>query len=171
MTGILSELATLAPVPLHRPWPRHAVDAKTWTTVARALGEGAGELLSLWADEDEVHLALRWGARAAPVVVSLAVQNGTYPSVGRHHPAALRFERAIRDLHGIEPAGLPDARPWLDHGAWGLRAPLGARAIRPSRSRGLPLPAGARRRPARDSRRPGARRHHRARPFPLHRQR
>src|SRR5215471_656459 len=128
MTGILSELANHAAVPLHRPWPRHAVDAKTWTTVARALGEGAGELLSLWADEDEVHLALRSGARAAPVVVSLAVQNGTYPSVGRHHPAALRFERAIRDLHGIEPAGLPDARPWLDHGAWGLRAPLGARA-------------------------------------------
>jgi Ni,Fe-hydrogenase III large subunit len=128
MTGILSELANHAAVPLHRPWPRHAVDAKTWTTVARALGEGAGELLSLWADEDEVHLALRSGAPAAPVVVSLAVQNGTYPSVGRHHPAALRFERAIRDLHGIEPAGLPDARPWLDHGAWGLRAPLGARA-------------------------------------------
>jgi Ni,Fe-hydrogenase III large subunit len=38
----------------------------------------------------------------------------------------LRLERSIRDLHGIEPAGLPDARHWLDHGAWGFRAPLGA---------------------------------------------
>src|SRR5437773_10265826 len=128
MSAILSELAKHAPVAGHRPWPRHPVDAATWTAIARALGEGAGDLLSLWADEDHVHLTLRSGALPTPVVVSVVVENGTYPSVGRHHPAALRLERAIRDLHGIEPAELPDARPWLDHGAWGLRAPLGPRA-------------------------------------------
>jgi Ni,Fe-hydrogenase III large subunit len=128
MTAILAELAGRAPVAGHRPWPRHVVDAATWTAVARALSEGAADLLSLWAHEDQVHLALRSTAHPTPLVVSVGVNNGTYPCVGRHHPAALRFERAIRDLHGIEPAELPDARPWLDHGAWGWRAPLGARA-------------------------------------------
>ena len=128
MSAILSELAGRAPVAGHRPWPRHGVDAQAWTAIARALGEGEADLLSLWADEDHVHLALRSGAHPTPLVVSVGVNNGTYPSVGRHHPAALRLERAIRDLHGIEPAELPDVRPWLDHGAWGFGAPLGARA-------------------------------------------
>ena len=128
MTAVLSELANHPPVAGHRPWPRHRVDAATWTAVARALGEGAADLLSLWADEDHAHLALRSAALPTPLVISVGVNNASYPSVGRHHPAALRLERAIRDLHGIEPAELPDARPWLDHGAWGVRAPLGAHA-------------------------------------------
>ncbi len=41
-----------------------------------------------------------------------------YPSVGARHPAAIRLERAIRDLFGLEPEGLTDTRPWLDHGRW-----------------------------------------------------
>jgi Ni,Fe-hydrogenase III large subunit len=35
------------------------------------------------------------------------------------HPPAIRLERAIHDLFGLEPEGLPDTRPWLDHGRWG----------------------------------------------------
>jgi Ni,Fe-hydrogenase III large subunit len=127
MSAILSKLAGRTPVGGHRPWPRHVVNVEAWNAVGRALGEGTADLLSLWADEDHVHLALRSGAHPTPLVISLGVSNGSYPSVGRHHPAALRLERALRDLHGFAPAELPDARPWLDHGAWGLRAPLGVR--------------------------------------------
>src|SRR5206468_6499289 len=29
-----------------------------------------------------------------------------------------------RDLFGLEPEGLPDTRPWLDHGRWDTRHPL-----------------------------------------------
>jgi hypothetical protein len=50
-----------------------------------------------------------------------------YPSVGAHHAPAIRLERAIRDLFGYEPEGLPDTRPWLDHGAFDISAPLGAK--------------------------------------------
>ena len=50
-----------------------------------------------------------------------------------HHRPAIRFERAIHDLFGHEPIGSRDRRPWLDHGAWGLRAPLGAREPAPLR--------------------------------------
>jgi Ni,Fe-hydrogenase III large subunit len=44
----------------------------------------------------------------------------------RHTPAG-RLERALCDLHGLQAEGAPDSRPWLDHGRWGLRAPLAAR--------------------------------------------
>jgi Ni,Fe-hydrogenase III large subunit len=34
------------------------------------------------------------------------------------HAPAIRLERAIVDLFGLSPEGLPDTRPWLDHGRW-----------------------------------------------------
>ena len=37
----------------------------------------------------------------------------------------MRLERTIRDLFGLEPIGLPDTRPWLDHGRWDVTHPLG----------------------------------------------
>ena len=52
----------------------------------------------------------------------------TFPSVGRYHPPAIRLERAIRDLYGIEPVGAPDPRPWLDHGAGACGSRSAARA-------------------------------------------
>jgi Ni,Fe-hydrogenase III large subunit len=119
-------LSSFTPVAGHRPWPRYAVDADTWTAVGEALGEGGGDLLGLWADATEAHLALRTGDVAQPCVLSLELKYGGFPSIGRHHAPAIRLERMIRDLNGHSPAGTPDRRPWLDHGAWGIRAPLGA---------------------------------------------
>ena len=57
-------------------------------------------------------------------VVTNECPNGRYPSVARFHPPALRFERAARDLFGLASVGLPDVRPWLDHGRWGVVHPL-----------------------------------------------
>ncbi len=111
----------------HAPWPRYELDEASWTETAQALGAGGGDLFGLWADKDTVHLALHAPWRREPCVVSLRVKNESFPSVGRHHPAAIRPERAIRDLYGYAPIGTPDRRPWLDHGAWGMRAPLGSR--------------------------------------------
>jgi hypothetical protein len=65
---------------------------------------------------------------AEPCVVSLRMTTLDFPSVGRFHVPAIRLERAVRDLYGFTPFSAPDRRPWLDHGAWGLRAPLGARS-------------------------------------------
>ena len=68
---------------------------------------------------------------ADPCVISLAIAEGKFPSVGRFHAPAIRFERAISDLYGHRPADAPDRRAWLDHGQWELRAPLGARLPAP----------------------------------------
>jgi Ni,Fe-hydrogenase III large subunit len=127
MTAIASLLTPLAVIDAQRPWPRYIVDAQTWDAIGQSLGEGAGDLMALWAEPGHVHLALRAPDLASPIVISLAPTNNAFPSIGRHHPPAQRPERAIRDLYGLDPTGLPDARPWLDHGAWGVAAPLGAR--------------------------------------------
>ena len=124
---ISSLLQDLTPVPGHQPWPRFVVSPDAWTAFGQALGDGGGDLMALWAEPGHVHLALRSPGLTAPAVVSIAAPNGNFPSIGRHHAPALRLERAIRDLHGLEPLGSTDWRHWLDHGAWGMHAPLGAR--------------------------------------------
>jgi len=126
--SIASLLSRLTPVAAARQWPRYEVDHAGWDTVGRVLGQGGGDLIGLWAEEGgQVHLALRATNLANPAILTTGVVNRQFPSVGRHHAPAIRLERAIRDLHGYMPAGTPDERPWLDHGAWGVRAPLGAR--------------------------------------------
>jgi Ni,Fe-hydrogenase III large subunit len=114
----------------HAPWPRHVVDAAAWTAVSAALGRGEGDLLALWGERDIVHMAVR-AAGDAPFVVSLAVAGNAFPSVGRHHAPAIRLERAICDLFGFAASEAPDARKWLDHEQWGVRAPLTAKTAAP----------------------------------------
>src|SRR5215471_5319585 len=114
---IASRIAGLIPVDDQRPWPRYVVGADIWTAMSEALAAGGGDLLALWADPTQVHLALRAEGLANPVVLSIDLKDGRFPSVGRHHAAAIRLERAVRDLYGYVPTNAPDRRPWLDHSA------------------------------------------------------
>ena len=109
----------------HRPWPRAVVDADTWTLAAECLTQGSITLLGLWGETEAVHLALLDEPGAAIGVLSLPCPDGQFPSVAELHAPAIRLERTIQDLFGLEAVGLPDARPWLDHGRWGFRHPLG----------------------------------------------
>jgi Ni,Fe-hydrogenase III large subunit len=108
----------------HRPWPRVAVDGDIWLKLAERLASGRGTLLGLWGDEGAVHMAILDETGTGAVVATRECPSGTFPSVGRLHPPAIRLERAIRDLFGLTPEGLPDCRPWLDHGQWGMSHPL-----------------------------------------------
>ncbi|HET9948025.1 MAG TPA: NADH-quinone oxidoreductase subunit C, partial [Longimicrobiales bacterium] len=114
-----------ARAPEHRPWPRAVVDDAGWHLAARALERGELVLLGLWGDEGAVHMALLDERAREVAVVTRACPEGRFPSVGALHPPAIRLERAVRDLWGLEPEGTPDPRPWLDHGRWPTRAPLG----------------------------------------------
>jgi Ni,Fe-hydrogenase III large subunit len=110
----------------HRPWSRLLVDTDTWSIASARLADGALTLIALWGEPDHIHMAV--ADAADPVqccVLSLPCPGGQYPSVGRVHAPAIRLERTAADLFGLIPEGLPDARPWLDHGAWGVVAPLG----------------------------------------------
>jgi Ni,Fe-hydrogenase III large subunit len=109
------------------PWPRVAVDASVWTFAASELAHGRWSLLGLWGEPATVHMAIMDGQTAEIAVVSLDCPNRSFPSVGKHHPPALRLERTIHDLFGLSAESSPDARPWLDHNRWGVRFPLGDR--------------------------------------------
>ncbi|WP_394713636.1 NADH-quinone oxidoreductase subunit C [uncultured Roseibium sp.] len=109
-----------------RAWRSYQVDETEWTRVAEALGGGTAVLLGLWGDTGTIRMAVLDEATHEIAVLALACPTGSYPSVGRHHAAAQRPERATRDLFGLIPRDCPDERPWLDHGRWGVRQPLGA---------------------------------------------
>ncbi len=126
MTTLADILATGRPVECHRPWPRVAIDAEAWRLAGDRLAGGDLTLLGLWGDTDAIHAALLDPATNDIGTVTLACPDGRFPSIGRVHPPALRLERAARDLFGLEPEDSPDERPWLDHGRWPVRRPLGA---------------------------------------------
>jgi Ni,Fe-hydrogenase III large subunit len=58
-------------------------------------------------------------------VLSYTCKDAQYPSVAARHPPAIRLERAIRDLFGLDAIDAPDTRTWLDLGFWDVRHPLG----------------------------------------------
>jgi len=104
------------------PLQRATVDAGTWEQLARELaGNPQWSLLALWGEPDAVHLALLDSTDYATAIATLPCPERRYPSIGRWHAPAIRLERCIRDLYGIEPEHSPDARPWLDHGRWQSR--------------------------------------------------
>jgi Ni,Fe-hydrogenase III large subunit len=109
----------------HRPWPRAVVGQAIWQSAAARLAEGRWILLGLWGEAEMVHMALLAEEPAEIAVLSLECPKRRFPSIGQRHPPAIRLERAIRDLFGLEPEGLADLRPWLDHGRWRVRQPLG----------------------------------------------
>ncbi len=117
----------------HRPWPRVVVGDDGWRFATSQLAAGYWTLLGLWGDAGTAHMAVLDERAGEIAVVTIECPNARYPSVGALHPPAIRLERALRDLFGLEPVGLPDPRPWLDLGFWDVRHPLAARrdAARP----------------------------------------
>ena len=110
----------------HRPWPRATIAADGWNAAIAGLVAGEWSLLGLWGEPTCVHMALLDATSDTIGVVTLDCPARRYPSVGLHHPPAIRLERTIRDLFGLEPEGLPDPRAWLDHGNFDVRHPLAA---------------------------------------------
>ena len=98
------------------------VDLKTWEAAAAEIAEGSLALIAIWGERrDEganVHLAVRGKGAASAEVITLPTPDLHFPSIGKHQPGAILMERAIFDLQGLTAGGLPDPRPWLDHGVW-----------------------------------------------------
>jgi Ni,Fe-hydrogenase III large subunit len=131
MSTLTDLMSKGGPVNNHRPWPRAGVHPALWHTLANLLGEGRPTLLGLWADRQTVHAAVVDESAGNIGVISYDCPEGRFPSIGARHPPALRLERAIHDLFGLEPQEIPDRRPWLDHGRWGKRFPLTDRCKAP----------------------------------------
>ena len=115
----------------HRPCPRVVVTEAGWRDAIQEFVESRATLLGLWADAHSVHMALL--DESSSEIAIITIENTKFPSVGAQHPVAIRLERTIRDLFGHNPVGLEDTRPWLDHGVWGVKHPLGSRKRSPVR--------------------------------------
>jgi Ni,Fe-hydrogenase III large subunit len=109
----------------HHPWPRAVVAEAGWQQAIDQLATGRCSLLGLWGDAPEVHMALLGEESSNVAVISYTCKSGKYPSVAARHPPAVRLERAIRDLFGLDAVDASDPRPWLDLGFWTVRHPLG----------------------------------------------
>ncbi len=107
---------------------RKTVNEQAWREAIARLAGGQATLLGLWGDAPDVHMALLDESAGNIAVLTYACVDGKFPSVGAQHPPALRPERAIRSLFGLEAAGSLDTRPWLDLGFWDEAHPLGDRA-------------------------------------------
>jgi len=121
LKALFGELPAIAS---HRGWPRVEVGSGTWREIGAALREGKLDLLAEWGDASAIHCALFEPATRGVQIASLDARSGSAPSLAMFHPPALRLERTIAELFGIDIVGLPDQRPWLDHGRWTVRAPL-----------------------------------------------
>src|SRR5262245_7910265 len=126
MTVLKALFGKLSPVPSHRGWPRVIADSERWRGIGEALREGKLDLLGLWGDAATVHCAIYEPSTHQMLTASLAAHEGKFPSLAVFHAPATRPERTISELFGMECIGLPDGRPWLDHGRWPLSRPLTA---------------------------------------------
>jgi Ni,Fe-hydrogenase III large subunit len=94
-----------------------------WDDCCARVAAGEATLLSLWAERPyTVHIAAL--ENDAVTHESREFPSLRFPSLGRVHAPAIRLERAIRDLAGLEPVGLADERPWLEHGEDPLAYPF-----------------------------------------------
>src|SRR3712207_3678850 len=90
---------------------------QAWQQAIERLERGDDSLVSLWGEPGRAHMALLDTSYRELQRLALVCPDGTFPSVGRRHPPAIRLERAMRDLAGLKPEGSPDVRPWLRHDA------------------------------------------------------
>ncbi|MBS0638474.1 MAG: hydrogenase expression protein HypE [Acetobacteraceae bacterium] len=135
LSGLLDAGSVVA---AHHPWPRAVIDPPVWQVATQLVASGGLTLLSLWGEPGVVHMALYDPVEREAGVLSLGCPEGRYPSVGAQHPPAVRLERSLYDLFGLEPVGLADRRPWLDHGRWGDEArPADSYPFLPARGEAL----------------------------------
>jgi Ni,Fe-hydrogenase III large subunit/Ni,Fe-hydrogenase III component G len=103
---------------------RASVSAGEWESTALSIAENHGRLITLWASQKRVATfvvsAVYEIANSQLLWLDLALARGVdkYPDISTFFPAAIRMQRAMRDLLGIEAEGARDNRSWLNHGAW-----------------------------------------------------
>ena len=111
----------LATIPETRcpPTSRYFADPETWRAIAAS---PEFTFTALWAEPGAVIALLE--TNGAPVLVSVAVEQGFYPALSPFHPHATAFERMLRDLWGYNAVGATDARAMLDFGHWPVATPM-----------------------------------------------
>lgn len=123
-TGLLEDIIGKSkPVAAHQGARRYNVSTRVWQHLVEKLGTEI-DLMGLWADHAQVHMALREHENGDFLIVSHKISGNSFPSVAASHPPAFLPERIVRDMYGVAGDNLPDQRRWLDHGNWPVSQPL-----------------------------------------------
>jgi Ni,Fe-hydrogenase III large subunit len=97
------------------------------------------DFIGLWADAATAYALFADAATGRPRLRQAAIDQGRYPALSPHRPAARLFEAAVHDLWGHTAEGAEDSPALLQHGQWGQRHPLAARPTPMGRSADPPV--------------------------------
>lgn len=100
------------------------VSAPDWMRIAQTVRAEGGRLISIWGTDRPVTgqfiMSAAYCAEEGLLWLQLPVadeQDG-YPDLSIAFPAAVRMQRAVFDLLGIQATRAEDVRRWLNHGCW-----------------------------------------------------
>jgi Ni,Fe-hydrogenase III large subunit/Ni,Fe-hydrogenase III component G len=105
------------------------VNSAEWNEVARLVHESGGKLVALWGGDNRDRdgtfgIFAAYAIVAGLAVIELSIEQSSaaeapaYPDLSGMFPVAVRMQRAVYDLLGIQAMDSADQRPWLRHGAW-----------------------------------------------------
>ena len=106
--ALLDHIAQTGTAERHRPWPRVVVAEEGWLQAIDLLAAGRCTLLGLWGEVNMVNMAVMADTFDDFAVLTYTCNNRQYPGVGAKYPPALRLERAIRDLFGLDAGSAND---------------------------------------------------------------
>lgn len=105
--------------------PLFIVPAERFAEAAAAMKARDARLVAEWATDETpsgegfgVWAAYNSNAEYLIVKAALPYDAPAFPSLTKSYLAAWRFERQIKSLMGVVPAGHPDTRPWIKHEDW-----------------------------------------------------
>lgn len=98
---------------------------EAFAKAARAMKAADFRLMAEWA-ADETLLGRGFGVYAAynkdtdylVIKIEVPKDEASFPTLTREYTAAYRFERQMKSLMGLLPAGHPDLRPWIKFEDW-----------------------------------------------------
>ncbi|MBI4838912.1 MAG: NADH-quinone oxidoreductase subunit C [Nitrospirae bacterium] len=85
----------------------HALLAAEWASDETPFGRGFG-----------IYACYRWGSEYLIVKTEAPAEDPAFPTLTKKFLPAYRFERQIKSLMGVTPAGHPDSRPWIKFEDW-----------------------------------------------------
>jgi Ni,Fe-hydrogenase III large subunit/Ni,Fe-hydrogenase III component G len=112
-------------LPAPAPTWHGQVHRDTWSAAAHSIADTGGRLVSVWGVDrsgsgDAMAACAAYAVSEGLLWLELKLDDAAqgFPDLAVAFPCAVRMQRAVADLSGIQAEGGRDDRHWLDHGVW-----------------------------------------------------